>query len=134
MPEVLFDHPSETFKGCQAIFETVKSAPSLHPLEDVQLHRFGPEKPLGEVGDLIRLIGLAAEDIDVSGIREVCKMSRNQRGLNQLNHRKTFNPDVLAEMDDLTFTESFHSDQLTKLDHVPFYRFRAANRLGIAII
>ena len=66
----------------------------------------------------------------VSGVG---KMAADQGRGNQLHHRISCHRSI-AKIDDLTFAEAFHSDEVTELNDIALDIFSISNKLRIAIV
>jgi hypothetical protein len=80
----------------------------------------------------MRIIRLAAEDVDIGVIGKIRKMTGDQGRFDQLDHRISCHALFFAEVDHLTFTEAFHADEFTELDDILPDPFCASNCPGVA--
>ena len=76
-------------------------------------------------------IFLAAEDIQVGGVRFVGKVTGDQRCLYQLGHRIPGDATIRSEMDDLRFSKAFHINEITQFNDELTDFICIANGLGV---
>ena len=97
-------------------------------------HFFGFEKALCKLDHGLRIIGLAAKNIEISGIGLIGKMGGDQGGLNELSHGESRHPFILTEMNHLSFPIAFHFDEVTELSHKSSNGFCVSNDLRITMV
>jgi hypothetical protein len=109
-------------------------SPESFPDDGVSFHSVGLEEFLGKVGHHLRIVSLAAEHVEISGIRLVGKMGRDQGGLDELSHGVSGYPLILAKMNYLGFPIAFHLNEVTELNHKPSNGFSVSNDLRITMV
>lgn len=100
----------------------------------MSFHPPGFEECLGEFSYDLRIVGLAAEHIEIGGVGLIGKMGRDQGSLNELGHGESRHPFIFAEVNHLGFPEAFHLDEVAKLDHKPSNSFRVSDGPRITMI
>jgi len=60
-------------------------------------------------------------------------MAADQRRRDQLNHGIAGHA-AFTEIDNLAFSETLHSDEVTELNDIPFDRLGVTNEIGVAIL
>jgi len=107
---------------------------ALFPARVVQVVVRCFEEFLREFSDDVRIVVLAREYVQVHGVRLVGEVTGDKRGLDELCHRITRYPLVLAEVDDDGLTKALHVDALAQLNDELLDLIRAADRCGIASV
>lgn len=95
---------------------------------------FGLEKRFGELSQSVGIIRLAAEEVYISGIRQIGKMTRNQGCFDELDHGMPFHPFIISKVDNLTGAKPFHVDQFTEFHNILLYLIGITNRGGVTVI
>ena len=92
--------------------QAMRPALLLVPLDDVQVIMPALEIFQGELRGILRIVGSAAEHIQVDGAAVLRKMRRDQRGLDQLGHAEPVHARIVPEVDHLRFPIAFHLDSV----------------------